>query len=279
VEYALEVTLGGGGLDNIYVSEQLANWIHGKYGTTFSGDQIRSTPVKDLHQKLVEISAHANAEIEKQIDEALAKLPESDMLAAWVSNRFVTQVEGVEFEGEPLEERRQRLYELGHAFLRRELTELERTVLLQIFDSTWKDHLYAMDQLREWIGLRGFAEKDPRIEYKKEGSKLFAEFQKSIRDKVTDIIFKVRLSRDFVMKNVYTSPVEQFEKIQSTGVGGSLAAAQATAEINAGHAAPNAPAEEAAPKVQQVVNEGPKVGRNAPCPCGSGRKYKQCCGK
>ena len=278
VEYALEVTLGGGGLDNIYVSEQLAAWIHGKYGTTYSGDQIRATPVKDLHQKLVEISAQANAEIEKQIDGALAKLPESEMLAAWASNRFVAQVDGKEFDGEALEDRRQRLYELGHAFLRRELTELERTVLLQIFDSTWKDHLYAMDQLREWIGLRGFAEKDPRIEYKKEGSKLFAEFQKSIRDKITDIIFKVRLSRDFVMKNVYTSPVEQFEKIESTGVSGSMAAAQASAEI-AAHAGPSAAAEEPAPKVQQIVNEGPKIGRNDPCPCGSGRKYKQCCGK
>jgi len=278
VEYALEVTLGGGGLDNIYVSEQLAAWVSAKYGVTLSGDVIRGTPVRDLHKKLVDISDSASREIEKQIDDALARLPESEMLAAWVAKRFVSPVDAKEFDGEPLEERRTRLYELGHAFLRRELTELERAVLLQIFDSTWKDHLYAMDQLREWIGLRGFAEKDPRIEYKKEGSKLFGDFQKSIRDKVTDLIFKVRMSQDFVMKNVYTSPVEQFERIESTGVGGSMAAAQAVAERDSAAPAGAAAVSEEPAKIKPIVNEGPKIGRNDPCPCGSGKKYKHCHG-
>lgn len=273
VEYALEECLRGGGLDNIYVSEQLATWVTGKYDTPVSSDLIRNTPPQNLHQLLIDISTEANKSVERQIDEALLRLPESEMLAAWIGKRFVTPVDPLEFKDEPLEERRQRLYELGHAFLRRELTELERAVLLQIFDSTWKDHLYAMDQLREWIGLRGFAEKDPRIEYKKEGTRLFEEFQKSIRDKVTDIIFKVRLSEDFVQKNVYTSPVEQFERIESTGVGGSMAATQAAAEQGVAAKA------EAPAVTEPIVNEAPKVGRNDPCPCGSGKKYKQCCGR
>jgi preprotein translocase subunit SecA len=280
VEYALEVTLGGGGLENIYVSEQLATWVQGKYSRTLSGDEIRSLPVPQLHARLVQISQDANENIEKEIDKALEKLTTSDMLAGWVSARFRIPLAPDEFEDEPLEDRRKRLYEWGHAFLRNELTELERTVLLQIYDSTWKDHLYAMDQLRESIGLLGYAEKDPRIEYKKQGSGLFLEFMKGIRDRVTDVIFKVRLQQAFVMKNVYTNPVENFQRQSSYGVGASPAAQEVRAERSA--------ATEGAPPVENrqeertpvtIVNDQPKVGRNDPCPCNSGKKYKQCCGK
>jgi len=215
IDYALEITLGGGGLDNIYVSEQLAAWVQAKYGVTLSGDEIRGTPVRDLHARMVQISREAQATLARQVDDAVVKHQDVKELAAWASQRFHEPADDGIFEGmESQDRRREFLQEIGQAFLRRELTELERAVLLQIFDATWKDHLYAMDQLREAIAFRGFAERDPRIEYKREGSKLFEEFQKSIRDKITDIIFKVRLSQNFVMKNVYSSPVETFQQPQ-----------------------------------------------------------------
>ncbi len=198
------------------------------------------------------------------------------MLAAWVSKRFRIELLPDEFEGEPMEEKRKRLHEWGHAFLRNELTELERTVLLQIYDSTWKDHLYAMDRLQSSIGLLGYAEKDPRIEFKRQGSALFLEFMKMIRDKVTDMIFKVRLQQAFVMKNVYTNPVESYQRQQSYGVAGSAAAQEVRAERSGAVAPTQAAIEE--PR-EPIVNEGVKVGRNDACPCGSGKKYKQCCGK
>ena len=222
--------MGGGGTENIYASEQLATWMQGKYGSTITGDEVRALSVPDLHKTLVKISEEANKSIEKEIDEAMARLPESELLAGWVSNRFKIPLAPDEFEGEELEEKRKRLYEWGHAFLRSELTELERTVLLQIYDSTWKDHLYAMDQLRETIGLHGYAEKDPRIEFKRRGTELFQEFMKGIRDKVTDMIFKVRLQQAYVMKNVYTNPVESFQRQNSYGVAGGAAAAEVKAE-------------------------------------------------
>jgi preprotein translocase subunit SecA len=276
VEYALEVTLGGGGTENIYASEQLANWLQGKYGAKITGDEVRQLPIQQLHARLVEISQESNRSIESEIDAAMAKLTTSEMLAAWVSNRFKIPLAPDEFEGEPVEEQRKRLYEWGHAFLRNELTELERAVLLQIYDSTWKDHLYAMDQLRESIGLLGYAEKDPRIEYKRQGSELFKEFMKNIRDKVTDMIFKVRLQQTFVMKNVYTNPVESYQRSTSYGVGASPAAQEVRAERATSEGAPPARTEE---RVATIINEEPKVGRNDACPCGSGKKYKQCCGK
>ena len=136
-----------------------------------------------------------------------------------------------------------------------------------------------MDLLRESIGLRGVAERDPRIEYKKEGSRLFLEFMKGIRERVTEVIFKVRQGKAFVMKNIYGNTVENFQKASSYGVGASPAAQEVRAEMAA--AAEEAPPVEnvAEEKVATIVNESPKVGRNDPCPCGSGKKYKQCCGK
>jgi preprotein translocase subunit SecA len=279
VEYALELTLGGGGLENIYVSEQLSTWIRGKYGVEVSGDFIRSTPVPELHRKLVEISVAASKAIEREIDEALGKLPASKDLAAWVSNRFKLPLADSEFEGEPIEDRRKRLVEWGHAFLRSELTEVERSVLLQIYDSTWKDHLYAMDLLRESIGLRATAERDPRIEYKREGSRLFNEFMKGIRERVTDVIFKVRQQQEYVMRNVYSNAVENFQRQTSYGVGASPAAQEVRAERAAAGEAPPPVENVKETPMKTIVNEGPKVGRNDPCPCGSGKKYKQCCGR
>jgi preprotein translocase subunit SecA len=279
VEYALELTLANGGIENIYASEQLSAWLMGKYGETLSGDEIRQTPVPELHRKLVAISDRAGKSLETQIGDAVDKLTDSKELAGWISNRLRVQLSPEEFEGEAPADRKNRLLEWGHAYLRTELTEMERKVLLQIYDSTWKDHLYAMDLLRESIGLRGVAERDPRIEYKKEGSRLFGEFMKSIRDKVTDIIFKVRLEQTFVMKNVYTNPVETFTHQNSYGVGASPAAQEVRAE-RAAAAADAAPAEAPPePAVSTIVNDAPRVGRNDPCPCGSGKKYKQCCGK
>jgi preprotein translocase subunit SecA len=281
VEYALEATLTNGGTENIYASEQLAQWLQGKYGANFSGDQVRALPVPDLHKKLVEVSRDANENIENEIDQAVDRLPDSAALAAWVTARFKIPLLPTEFEGEPLETRKTRLHEWGRAFLRTELTELERAVLLQIYDSTWKDHLYAMDQLRESIGLRGVAERDPRIEYKREGSRLFQEFMKGIRDRVTDVIFRVRLQQANVMRNVYTNPVESYQHHTSYGVATSDAAQQVRAEL-AGEPAPLPPDTPAA--IEQtaaatIVNDGEKVGRNEPCPCGSGKKFKQCCGQ
>jgi len=75
--------------------------------------------------------------------------------------------------------------------------------MIQIFDQSWKDHLYAMDMLRNGIGLQAFAEKDPRIQYKKEGYKYFGEMMEGIRDKVTDLIFRARIVGNVQARNAY----------------------------------------------------------------------------
>ena len=77
--------------------------------------------------------------------------------------------------------------------LRSELADLEQYVLLNVYDSTWKDHLYMMDRLKDEIWTRSLAEKDPKVEYKREGFRMFNEMLESIDDRVTDVIFRVRL--------------------------------------------------------------------------------------
>ena len=85
------------------------------------------------------------------------------------------------------------LMDNAYQFFRKELTELEQYVLISIFDQSWKDHLYAMDMLQGSIGLVGYAERDPRVAFKREGHRFFEEMMENIRAKVTDLIFRARL--------------------------------------------------------------------------------------
>jgi preprotein translocase subunit SecA len=168
-------------------------------------------------------------------------------------------------------------------FLRKELTDLEQFVLIQIFDQSWKDHLYAMDQLKGGIGLQAFAEKDPRVLYKKEGYAFFQQMLAGVRDKVTDLIFRARVVGQTQARSAYnvtaathadTGGYGVSENVRQTadqgvpvpaGGGGEMAEASAQAQ---GEGA----------KVKTIVRNQPKVGRNDDCPCGSGKKYKKCCG-
>jgi len=156
----------------------------------------------------------------------------------------------------------------GRDLLRRELSMLEQYVLLQIYDQAWKDHMHAIDLLKESIGLRGYAEQDPKIAYKKEGFGMFQEMRAGIEDKVTSIIFKARLSGEEQAESRYNIGSTSHGAATNLGFSGQAdrdreAAMQAQGET----------------KIETIVREQPKVGRNQPCPCGSGKKFKQCCGK
>ena len=145
------------------------------------------------------------------------------------------------------------------------MTEVERFVLLQIYDTSWKDHLLGMDHLKSAIGLRSFAEQDPRVAYKTEGSRLFREMLSAVREKVTDMVFKVRLTAGAELSNVYEISGTVHEQLS-----GYDHLAQEMADRQAA-AAPR--------KIEQIIRNAPKVGRNDPCPCGSGKKFKKCCGR
>ncbi|MEW6357224.1 MAG: preprotein translocase subunit SecA [Planctomycetota bacterium] len=141
---------------------------------------------------------------------------------------------------------------------------IERFVLLDRIDTAWKDHLYAMDDLKEGIHLRGWGGKDPKDEYKTEGTLMFDEMVRNIQEQVTDLIFKVRLEegREEALSATWQGGTAVHEDL------GSIAEQQEQAIQSSGEG-----------KVDPIRLHGERVGRNDPCPCGSGKKYKKCCGR
>jgi preprotein translocase subunit SecA len=132
----------------------------------------------------------------------------------------------------------------------------ERMIMLQIVDSHWKDHLLAMDHLKEGIGLRGYGQRDPLVEYKKESLTLFEDLMSRIEDDTIRFLFLLQP----VDEQKQAEEMERRQKRQQM----MLNQQQSAASGGTGSS--------------QVKREAPKVGRNDPCPCGSGKKYKKCCG-
>ena len=201
--------------------------------------------------------------MEHELSDKIARLNGAE-LANWANERFGVSLTEEDLSGEGAEVK-EKLSEVATEFLRSELTDLEKYVLLQVYDSTWKDHLYSMDHLKSSIWMRSWAEKDPKIEYKREGSRMFEEMLETIEDRVAGIIFRIRLEAGARARNVWNVSQTSHDEV------GQFAMAEQQ------RAAAQAPQGEV--KVKQIKLDTPKVGRNEPCPCGSGKKYKKCCGK
>jgi len=157
------------------------------------------------------------------------------------------------------------------------LKSLERYTILSAIDKLWQEHLYSMDSLRTSIGLRAYGQRDPLIEYKAEAFKMFDELMVNIKTEVCHNIF--RSASSLMAFNNFLHSMPQRTEHQSTSAFGG-----ATSTASTGTAAP-AKASDVVSEANEAVSKakpirvGPKVGRNDPCPCGSGKKYKQCCGK
>ena len=141
------------------------------------------------------------------------------------------------------------------------LRELERVVMLKIVDQKWMDHIDNMDELKKGIGLRGYGQKDPVVQYRLEGTEMFDDMIEDIRIDVIKILLNIRKKE---------GPIQRTETTKVTGAG---------LEDTAINLVDGNISEKEGGMNKTIVNEGPKVGRNDPCPCGSGKKYKNCCGK
>jgi len=149
------------------------------------------------------------------------------------------------------------------------MRHLERMVFLQIIDAKWKDHLYAMDSLREGIGLRAYGQRDPLVEYKREAFGMFTQMVASIEEESVEAIFKLQAAHPERFSGVFSSVHQELTHPEITKLDGP--AEQVNGEGFSG-------AEDIIlPKPVRLLH--PKVGRNDPCPCGSGKKYKKCCGR
>ncbi len=146
----------------------------------------------------------------------------------------------------------------------KQMRELERIVVLKIVDNRWMDHIDNMDELKDGIGLRAYGQKDPVVQYRTEGSEMFEQMVYDIKSDVVKLLMNARKREGEVSRQ---------ESVQITNA----TLANSTIEnVNRDNKT-----KKQAPSLGHipVVNQGPKVGRNDPCPCGSGKKYKNCCGK
>ena len=195
--------------------------------------------------------------------------PDFPGLLNLINLKLGLNIEGKALEGLDNLELKDKIYEIALASYEEKersvgsdlMRHLERMVFLQIIDSKWKDHLYAMDSLREGIGLRAYGQRDPLIEYKREGFFMFNQMIASIEEEAVETLFKLQPAKPARFKGVFSEERQELSHPEVSSL--------------------NAPEEqdtEDQPQSKPVQSTHPKVGRNDPCPCGSGKKYKKCCG-
>ena len=197
-----------------------------------------------------------------------------DGLLAWARERFDPDLTPADLETNDLDQLRRVLSDASrrrHARSddpRDEMKRMERAVLLQFLDNAWKDHLLAMDHLRSSVGLRGYAQVDPKVEYKREGMRTFDLMWKGIDERVTDIVYRIEQVEDDALRSTWKETA-------------AIHAAAPSATLPEPPAAEASAAEPSNPDdhVEPIRNLAQKVGRNDPCPCGSGKKFKNCCGR
>jgi preprotein translocase subunit SecA len=193
----------------------------------------------------------------------------------------VPALEGYDFESlrgmEPDEATQILVPEMEAAYASREeelgsdlMRQLERYIVLQVVDQHWKEHLHAMDVLRQGIGLRGYGQRNPLQEYAFEGFNLFEEMKANIRLNVAKLLFRVQVRTEQPLQRRDRRPTQvSYDDGGGVPVGLAAAAAGAASGARGGMAQ-----QKTAP-----IEVGEKVGRNDPCPCGSGKKYKHCHGR
>jgi preprotein translocase subunit SecA len=276
---------GAGGERQGFLREDLVEWAKRRFDAELSVDDLKNKQREEVRKLLVEHSQKNNerakqvaAEAEERVallfaDEQSATATvgkvtghngKLDDFTAWLKQTCAAEISSDELAKLDRESASRKVSQVVEDHFRPEMRRMERALLLQILDSSWKEHLLAMDHLKSSVGLRGYAQVDPKVEYKREGMALFENLWISVGNYVTDLIFKMeQLDENFVGSTWVESraikedatPASEIERQQQAAIAGT----------------------QADKKLEPIRNLGPKIGRNDPCPCGSGKKYKQCC--
>jgi preprotein translocase subunit SecA len=282
-----------------YDRDGLADWATQRFGTPVDVEDIRNKLRPEIEVYLLELShstypvASLSRELAILVDKAFGPAPQNGKpLATPPSStamaelaEFARKELGVETTAEALaelgrEDARGLIVNAIDARYRPEMREMEKVLLLQILDSSWMEHLRAMDHLRSSVGLQGYAQIDPKVEYKRVGMKIFSEMWSGVSDKVTDLVFRVEsFDPDFLN---YLGARWQLDRAQTIHQAAPSELAAPTsrgggAGIQSQQEAGIAASQKTDKKPEPVRNVGKKVGRNDPCPCGSGKKFKACC--
>ena len=261
--------------------DALVSWASERFEMPIDVDDLKHLQRPEIREKLLECSrqhrergVEVRREAEEKLETWIAGIPEAtparlhiseeqlEEIASWLRDEFRFQITAEDLESMTANRIRDQLRIAVDDRFHPEMRRMERSVLLEIVDGAWKDHLLVMDHLRSSVGLKGYAQLDPKVEYKREGMRVFDQMWHSVNERTTDLIFRMeQLDEDFVGSTwVVTSARHE-----------SMSAADVMSQEGPGE---NAGSDDS-PKT--IRNTGPRVGRNDPCPCGSGKKYKQCC--
>ena len=228
------------------------------------GDRLKSEVFGLLDEYITEV-------VERSFDDVLVDNMKEDIK---LSLLVEFPLEAQEFETLGKEGIKERILSAAKEFYKRKeemlgselMARLERYAMLSVIDHKWKEHLREMDDLKEGIGLRAYGQKDPLVEYKSEAFKLFVDLLEQIRNDVVSFCFKFFPQAPEEVQRRRRQPVSRVTETKQSAT-------------NIGLAAPKATAIDQRAGKSQPVNVGEKVGRNDPCPCGSGKKFKHCHGR
>jgi preprotein translocase subunit SecA len=240
---------------------------------------VRTEPRSKLRDKLTELAPKAMPagdidEIDARVAAALsgagrAEAEDAKELSDWAQKELGLTLDPAKLTGLTPDEARHTLLNAYDEKYRPEMHSVERGLVLEQIDSAWKSHLLVMDNLRSGVGLRGYAQEDPKIVYKREGMQEFEVMWSGIRDRTTEAVFRMEEMGDEEAQNALWAGA------RATHAAAISASQARQAESDASQMQTNAGGGEGK-KAEPIRNVGAKVGRNDPCPCGSGKKYKNC---
>jgi len=279
------VAPSSGGATGRMDREGLVEWASHRFKTDLSVDDLRNKQRDEVHELLVDKSRESCQEavttieqlqqtLKKVVDKGGVPLIHGNGAAAdlsgWFKEKLDYELPLDRYERLEQEELEQKLEAIVEDHYHPEFRRMERMVLLEIVDSAWKDHLLAMDYLRSAVSQRGIAQLDPKVEYKREGMRMFEGLWGSIGERVTDLVFRMeQMNEAFVSNTLVETSARKEDAPQQ----------QAPQQSDMGREQEDAIDRSGGEKrvAEPIRNQGEKVGRNDPCTCGSGKKYKSCC--
>lgn len=264
----------------------LVAWAQSRFQAKLDIEDLRNKQRDEIRQLLLnqslanrERAEEFRAEAAKRVEKifgATAESPTSGQVASavssngaltsmshWLHDNFEHELSADEIGKLTRDELELCVFGVVEDRFRPEIRRMERQLLLEIVDSAWKDHLLAMDHLRSSVGLAGYAQMDPKVEYKREGMRLFEQMWTSIGERCTDLIFRMEQLDESFISSTWVETSARHDEARSA----SQMASEQQQAIDGSQDV----------KVETIRNRGERIGRNDPCTCGSGKKYKQCC--